>query len=49
MEKNINDIYYNPHDGSNSEELHTLPARDKPTVNMEKSLINQSEDDDHSG
>ena len=53
MEKNINDIYYNPNDNNNSSEelVHTLPiiTGDGPTVNMEMSLMNQSEDDDHSG
>ena len=53
MEENINDIYYNSSDGNNSSEelVHTLPiiAGDGPTVNMEMSLMNQSEDDDHSG
>ena len=50
-------IYYNCnhgdycHDNSSEELVHTLPiiAGDGPTVNMEMSLMNQSEDDDHSG
>ena len=39
------------HDNSSEELVHTLPiiAGDGPTVNMEMSLMNQSEDDDHSG
>ena len=48
--------YYNHgdyccYDNSNEELAHTLPiiAGDGPTVNMEMSLMNQSEDDDHSG
>ena len=51
MEKNINDNYFNPNHDNRSEELvHTLPiiAGDGSTVNMEMSLMNQSEDD-HSG
>ena len=51
------DNYYNCnhgdycHDNSNEELVHTQPiiAGDGPTVNMEMSLMNQSEDDDHSG
>ena len=39
------------HDNRSEELVHTLPiiAGDGPTVNMEMSLMNQSEDDDHSG
>ena len=39
------------HDNSSEELVHTLPIidGDGPTVNMEMSLMNQSEDDDHSG
>ena len=39
------------HDNSSEELVHTLPiiAGDGPTVNMEMSLMKQSEDDDHSG
>ena len=39
------------HDNSSEELVHTLPiiAGDGPTVNMEMSLMNQSEDDDHFG
>ena len=48
MEKNINDIYYNLNNNS-SEETLSIIAGDGPTVNMEMSLMNQSEDDDHSG
>ena len=40
----------NCHDNSSEELVHTLPiiTGDGPTVNMEMSLMNQSEDD-HSG
>ena len=60
MEYNNNTRYYNYfkcnhgdncHNNSSEELVHTLPiiAGDGPTVNMEISLMNQSEDDDHSG
>ena len=51
----VRDIYYNCncnhgdycHDNSSEELVHTLPiiAGNGPTVNMEMSLMNQSEDD----
>ena len=39
------------HSNISDELVHTLPliTRDGVTVNMEMSLMNQSEDDDHSG
>ena len=39
------------HDNSSEELVHTLPIiiGDGATVNMEMSLMNQSEDDGHSG
>ena len=49
------DNYYNHgdncHDNRGEELVHTLPiiTEDGGTINMEKSLMNQSEHDDHSG
>ena len=41
----------NCHDNSDEELVHELPiiTGDGATVNMERRLMNQSEDDDHSG